>query len=296
MAVLSKKLKEQKEKKKSKAPCKWQEYTQVEVDSGMNNEEIFENDPLPAPDPTGGKVTPKPKLTKVKPLPLVPTKKKTVSESTSSRTFSPKRVAPAPPPAKSKPTNKQSTSSQKQSSSGGAGEEVIKRSNSEGQKIPKATHPLNTSTHHLHGDSSHTSLTQSQDMLGEEEPMYANTSSNSLSQPTPDDSHLYQNCDFNGPPRPDAALTTAETSSVAATGDQDHYQNFTFQSQKAVKHSTNKKKVAKAIPCHSSQEHRHKTASRVNGSASRVNGSASHVNSPTEEEGNFYQNIEFRKT
>lgn len=290
MDVLSKKLKEQKEQKEKKEQDKKgtkstrpkQEYSPVVLDSGMNDEEeMFENDPVPPLAPS---------TTKDKPLPLPPTKKKPTCsikvEAHSPKSYSPKRVAPPPPSPKLKPTTKQ-----------GASAATGKRKNSEG------THPLAstiTPAHHSHMDHKdlspphRRSLSLDNEPGSEElEPMYENTIPASHSQPLePLDEANYQNCDFDGSPLPSSEVVatctpTAETCSLVPPGDQDHYQNFAFQTQKAAKQKQNATmKAAKSSsrPSISSQKyHHHKSASHDNGSAK-------------EEPANMYQNVGFKKS
>ena len=288
MELLGKKLKEQKEKREKSKKAKRQEYTPVELDSGMDNKETFENDPLL---PFVAKDVPlKPKLTKDKPLPAPPTKKKVANATL--ETHSNKTT-----PSQSKPSKKRSHAPppppQKQVASpiGIAGEiarihEAARRKQSEGAQ-PFSGTTTQHSAHIKHMDSPNSSMAHSfdevQELEGIMEPLYANTASttsstHSLSQPN---ETSYQNVDFSGPPLSQPDISTATTVTDSSSNDQIHYQNFAFQMQKGKKQKPQKAKKSANVLSHSDLRSKKEQPQQCNSSTN-------------ENEGNLYQNVGFK--
>ena len=189
MDLLGKKLKQQKElrERAAKKPRKKQEYTPVEVDTGLDDEKGgFENDPEPGEETT---IKMKPKN---KPLPLPPSAK---SKKTSPRP-SPNPGAKQWNSVKSQsPDQKPNTGfalmqelSKKTSlkptkAAGGHDASPSTRKTKENKPLPSV--PKATPTAHFAGS-------YEQEDAAESDPVYANA--------IPKADMAYQNCDFSGPP------------------------------------------------------------------------------------------------
>ena len=270
MDLLGKKLKEQKEKReKSRKPRKRQEYTAVELDSGMNTDEKFENDPQPPSSSMGGskETSIKIKSTREKPLPAPPTSKKPPSPSHADPTplkpaTTTKKVLPTTPSAK--PGRKQSNTQKSQGNSGSFArlQEIAKQ----GFQLPGQTGPSRNSVHQSAGAAAEPMSSDSQQDAGIMEPMYANTANPSAAQgPKEEAGDGYQNWEFKGPPTgtstsqgkaalkptPSAGTSksqgkaalkpTPSASTTTAAADEDNqYQNIHFQTNKSAKTKTSK--------------------------------------------------------
>ncbi len=296
MDMLGKKLKEQKEKKeKARKPRKRQEYTPVEMDSGLNTEEGFENDPEPSSPSAGGskETAIRLKSTRDKPLPAPPTSKKPPSPShldpaSQKPSGSARKVAPGPPSAK--PTKKKGSLK----TGNFAHLQEIASKGIMGQK-PSSKSPLSPTSSSSQGFDH-----------GEEaavmEPMYANTAdSSSASQPT-DAKEGYQNWEFNGPPsttaKPKAnaaapppptskknSLKTSSSASAAAVDDDNQYQNVNFQTAKTARNNpakTSPRPSGKTGP-QSTKKQQHQPKPATNSTTT------SFVDDPT-----MYQNVGFK--
>ena len=247
MDLLGKKLKEQKMKREqARKPRKRQEYTPVEMDSGMNTEEGFENDPQP---PRGSKEKAiKIKSTKEKPLPAPPTNKKPPSHARTDppspkSPMTPKRVAPGPPSAKA---NKKQGPTAPLKPNGSSSTSNFARL----QEIAKLSYPGQTPSPQLSATQGSLSPGEQEDLGEEMEPMYANSADASTSQdPLMDSGDGYQNWEFNGPPKPSEAAGPASqkaslkpSAPVASTAadDDNQYQNVNFQTAKSAKKNPTK--------------------------------------------------------
>ncbi len=241
MGLLEKKLKQQKEQReRAKKPRKKQEYTPVEVDTGLDDERGgFEND---------GE-EPAMKIKKIKPLPVPPTKKPGSKSPSATRQSPPVEASPKPLP-------KLPGASKKKASTLGRGRNTgftlmqelaskkgkpSKSSDSEGgdQSPPSKTTSM----------SAISSLSQDSG-AGVCEPLYANTA-----QPKAP----YQNMEFNGPPNagpgsagaskktfPPTATkppTSTSTSDLSGAGSQSEYQNINFNVKKQSPATSTKKKT-----------------------------------------------------
>jgi len=310
MNALGKKLKEQKEKReKSRKPRKRQEYTPVEMDSGMNTDEKFENDPQPLSSSMGGSKEPSIKLktTREKPLPAPPTSKKPPSPSHSDPT-SPKSAVSTkkvPPASAAKPSKKHSNTLKSQGTTSSPGnfarlQEIAKQ----GFQLPGQTGPTKNSLHPSSVAADYSS--DSQEDAGIMEPMYANTASPSTAQdPKEEAGDGYQNWEFKGPPTaassapskatlkptPSASTTTTTTTSTAAADDDNQYQNIHFQTNKSAKTKTSKtspRPASKPSPRPSSKSVSSAKKAPQQQSAPQANASA------YADDASVYQNVGFK--
>ena len=283
MDLLGKKLRQQKElRERARAPRKKEEYTPVEIDTGLNDDEGgFENDPQPGENgpPPSSVIKIK---SKNKPLPLPPTKKPNGS-SPNSTIKSASRQGPTPPTKPKVSADGDATLSNEQGRApsqkqGGHSiqtkmgmnfiEELVNKNKGISTEKERSIPPVKPKTSETEAES---------------EPLYANA----LSQP---DSG-YQNWDFSGPPPPNAGEQTHSSTGepTRTVGGEDHsqYQNFTFISQKQPPPQT-KKKVAKSGqgngPNISPKPRKH-----MNDSGAGINGSL------TDNSASVYQNIDFKK-
>ena len=278
MSLLEKKLKQQKEQReRAKKPRKTQEYTPVEMDTGLDDDEgVFEND---GEEPMKVK-------TKNKPLPLPPTKK------TGGK--SPKIPHPedkSSPNVQPKPQKKSSTLGRGAQTSTGMA--LMQEFASKKGKLPKSSAitdspPTQRSQHHTPPPNKTTSasaIAQVNPEAEQSEPLYANTAQPKADTP-------YQNMEFNGPPAGPAGggarktsppmTTKSSTSDLSGAGhSQSEYQNFNFNAKKQPPPAAKKKPRA-----------------HMNGSTSpRINSSPD--NSPTSPKHNnsegVYQNTTFNR-
>jgi hypothetical protein len=290
MDLLGKKLKHQKElREKAKKPRKKQEYTPVEIDTGLDDEKGgFENDPEP------GETTITVK-SKNKPLPLPPTAK-------------PAGKSPKPSPGVQH-RGKSHSSGDAVSQPQAAGLALM-------HEIASKKGGLKSKAAGSHGGSSKrkdgkplpsvpdaakavTSLAPppADQQGGEEcEPVYANTFA-----PSQDDNTSYQNCDFSGPPSatptptptPATGGTQAATSAATAPAGQSEYQNINFGVQKQAPQTKKKPKTAGSgrspgrSPNVASKNRSHSSAGSNPVGGAQVNGSID-ANSAGQ-----YQNFQF---
>ena len=183
MDLLGKKLKQQKElrEKAAKKPRKKQEYTQVEIDTGLDDERGgFENDPLP------GEEMPIKTKTKNKPLPLIPPTGKASLDK------SPK------PSQKSRPKGKTMGTGPQQGNTGlTLVQELAKRRTTKGAA---SSSPTRKNKSHVAESSEGGGSTGEGEAC---EPLYANTqfSPAHTKKDEVEEDLRYQNCDFDGPPQ-----------------------------------------------------------------------------------------------
>ena len=280
MELLGKKLKQQKElREKAKKPRKKQEYTPVEIDTGLNDDEGgFENDPLPGEEQTI--------KIKTKPLPLPPTKSS--GPGTSPRPLSkPKKQGPAPPkkpgsgldsPERSSTETSPAAVRSKQlgnpgPSTGMALIQELSNVKKKGGKKP-GSNPLGGGRPPQPPAKPDVSST-SDVAVEEDEPVYANTEPLQLDS---SEDTKYQNWEFNGPP---------ETTPSGDSGE--HYQNVGFKTQKPENPPSTKKKPPKTGPTKSPKPSASSRPTNHISSGAQLNGSL-HGNSAGE-----YQNIGFKK-
>lgn len=299
MDLLGKKLKQQKElREKAKRPRKKQEYTPVEVDTGLDDDERggFENDPEPGEETT---IKMKPKN---KPLPLPPTKKAGAKTMGRSPKLSPgikQRNSTMKSPSDSASNNQLSDSGRlgkqpqagvgkqpqagvalmqeltkkkglKSTSSKAAGSnDVVSSPSTRKQKgsKPLPSPPAISTPDHLEG--------------GESEPVYANAIA-----PEHVGDTGYQNCDFDGPP---TGATPTSAGGTPGAGGQSEYQNINFGVQKPPQTKKKPKINAARSPNTASKNRTHSNAGHThpNAGGSQANGSVA-GNSAGE-----YQNFQF---
>lgn len=303
MNLLEKKLKEQKEKReKARKPRKKQEYTPVAMDSGMNIEEGFENDPLPPSNGASKEKTIKMKSTKDKPLPATPSNKKPPTPThTSADPTSPKsstaakKVLPAAP--SKKPNKKQGpTTPHKPGSSSSSNFARL-------QEIAKQNYPMGGQASSKKSQQPAETQQSEEDLGGVMEPMYANTAGaggSEHSQSLSESGDGYQNWDFSGPPKPPQAGGSAPTKKTSLTpnaaaasaykDDDNQYQNVNFQTAKTAKNPPKSSPRPSAKPSprpnakSSSQQRQHQAA------AKQTNASA------YADDASVYQNVGFKTT
>lgn len=253
MDLLGKKLKQQKElrEKAAKKPRKKQEYTPVEIDTGLDDERGgFENDPEPEP----GEETTIRMRPKSKPLPLPPSAKpksprispgakqqnsvKLPSDSASKNQFS-------------GDSGRKSSQSQAKTNSGMALLQELSKKKGLKPTASKAAggHDASPSTRRMKDNKPLLSVpntskavlsasfpgTADQQADEESEPVYANTA-NTL---TPSGT-AYQNCDFSRPPGA-TPTSSAGATPTSTSGVMEEYQNINFGVQKQSAPQTKKK-------------------------------------------------------
>lgn len=283
MEELGRKLKHQKElREKAKKPRKKQEYTPVEIDTGLDDEQGgFENDPLP-----GEESIIKVKSPKNKPLPAVPPNKKDPDVSPSSP-----RKSSTPPATSSKPKARRQTASKdegppaggdgppathkKPGKSKGANSvaflQELAAKNNKG-KVAAGEDSSSSSSNGKHHQISSRPYTagESKFLPQEPEPLYANTD---LSQSVPKE---YENYSFDGPPD-----VSGEGSSFSS---QSEYENVGFKTKKQQLQPQTKKKPSKSpTPTRSSASLKGHGLDK---------GAGGHVNG-TSGAGSEYQNVNF---
>lgn len=246
MDLLGKKLKQQKElREKAKKPRRKQEYTPVEVDTGLDDEKGgFENDPEP------GEETAIKMKAKNKPLPLPPNAK-------------PKKTSPRPSPGVQRNSVKSSSpgNSRPKANTGMAFmQELSKKASLKAAGSEEAS--LSTRKVNKPLPSVPTGSYEQEDSA-ESDPVYANA------MQTGD--MPYQNCDFSGPPSatPSSEAPPTTTTSADGAGGQSEYQNINFGKQppqtKKKPKSAGTGKPAGKNHSHSNTGHTH-TSSHLNGS------------------------------
>lgn len=309
MDLLGKKLRQQKElREKAKKPRKKQEYTPVEIDTGLDDENGgFENDPLPDEEPViRVKSADKPKN---KPLPLPPTKKLHHPErSGPSPEVSPKRAGPSPPakpkpgmshkppPASDSGRNQPGVAKKSKGAPSGVGMALMQELAQRGKKSP-SSHPKKASPSPQRTKTSpqispSTALPPPEtDNTSESEPLYANTAEvPKQSTPAMEDDFHYQNCEFDGPPPPPTAAPgnpSPPTLNKNPTGGPSEYQNFNFITQKQPSPGGPTKK--KKGPPSSGQRRPLNASPRVQSSPHVMNGSSEQGPG-----GGVYQNYKFK--
>ena len=244
MNLLEKKLKQQKEaREKKKKPHRKQEYTPVEIDTGLDDERGgFEND---GEEPM--------KFKKNKPLPLPPSGKpgsKSPKVTPPVDSAVPKKLPKPHPSPKHKPSGEKGAGSSTLGRSGGAGGfalmQELASKKGKPKKMSAAAPPNKTTSSSTIAASAH--APDPDDLGGGEvsEPLYANTA-----QAQPQADAPYQNMEFTGPP--DAGVSKTKTSPTTTTRSlersdlsaseiqsQTEYQNINF-NKKAPPVSSKKK-------------------------------------------------------
>lgn len=239
MDLLGKKLKQQKElrEKAAKKPRRKQEYTPVEIDTGLDDEKGgFENDPEP-----GEETTIKMK-SKNKPLPLPPGAKPKSPRPSPGATLRSSAKSPAELASNGDSGRKPSQSQAKTSGTGMALIQELTKKKSLKVTTSKAAGSHNASplTKRVKENkplpstpkankAAPPSSTVDQQVDGESEPMYANALT-----PAHAGGKAYQNCDFSGPPSatPTSTAGAAPPPGATPTSAGSEYQNINFGVQK----------------------------------------------------------------